>query len=118
VLSILQLGLDDRLQLVWGGDARPTLLDLAIFPDEEFLKVPLDPLKTHETGLALLHPFPDGLGFRAVDVGLAQNREGNTVVELTEGLDVVVVARVLVTELVAGEADDLEVGVVGLEFYR
>ena len=43
-----------------------------------------------------------------IDVCLAQDGEGDAVVYLAEGLDVVVCAGFLGAELIAGEADDCE----------
>lgn len=49
-------------------------------------------------------------------IDLAQHGKRDAVIHLAEGLDLVVGARVLAAELVAGEAEDLEVvGVGGLE---
>lgn len=92
------------------------MLDLAISADEKLLKVPLDPLQAHDAGLLLFHPLPHGLGLVTVHVGLAEDGEGDAVVELAEALDVIVAAGVLAAELVAWETDDLKVRVGGLEF--
>lgn len=88
------------------GGAGPASLDLAIATDEELLKVPLDALEAHDTGLLVLEPGEEGVGRVAVDVGLGHDGEGDTVVELAEALDVVVGTGVLAGELVAGEAED------------
>lgn len=103
----------DRLGL---GSASPTALDLAIFADQELLKVPLDALQAHEAGLLLLHPLPDGLGRLAVDLGLAEDLVGDFVADDAEVLDFFVGAGVLAVELVAGEGEDFEVvGVRGFD---
>lgn len=115
LLLVLQLSLDGRLQLVWRCSACPPLFDLSIFSDEELFKIPLDSLQSHDTWLALFHPLPHRLGFVAVHVRLAQHRKGNAVVQLTEALDVIIAAWVLVAKLVAREADDLKVRVDWLE---
>ena len=69
---------------------------------------------------ALLRAEPDEERVRvvAVDVDLGEHREGDPVVALAEGRDLGLVARLLVAELVAGEAEHGEalggVGVVQL----
>lgn len=117
-LTLLQLLQNRGFQTLRLRRARPPLLDLPILADQKLFKVPLDPLQAHQPGLALLHPLVDGLGVGAVDVGLAEDGEGDAVVGEAEGLDVVVAARVLVPELVAGKADDFEVWVGGFELWR
>lgn len=113
----LELSLDGSLQALGLGGGSPSALDLAILANQEFFKVPLDSLQAHETGLLALHPLEDGLGLVAVDVGFAEDGEGDAVVELAELLDGVIVAGVLGAELVAGEAEEFNVvGVGGLEF--
>lgn len=104
-----------RLDLLRSSGARPAALDLAITADQEFLKVPLDSFQAEETWLAVLHPLPHGLGLVTVHVGLAEHGECDAVVDLAEALNVIVAAWVLAAELVAWEADDLEVGVLGLD---
>jgi hypothetical protein len=115
--SRLQLRLDGALQALGLGGARPPALNLPVLSDQELLEVPLDALQTHDSGLALLHPFVHGLDVVAVDFGLAQHGERDAVVDLAEGLDFVVGAGILAAELVAWEADDFEVGVVWLHLW-
>jgi hypothetical protein len=55
-----------------------------------------------------LEPVVDGVSFVAVDVNLAQYREGYAVVDFAEFLNLIIGAWVLGTELVAGKADDCE----------
>ena len=109
----LELSLNRALDRLWLGGAGPAALDLAVLADEELLKVPLDALQAHEAGLLLLHPLPHGLGAAAVDLCLAEDFVGDFVAEDAEGLDLLVGARVLAAELVAGEGEDFEVGGVG-----
>ena len=109
--------LDGLLQALGLAGRRPPLENLAVLADEELLKVPLDALKAHEARLLRLEELEHGLGVVAVDLSLAEDRERDAVVELAELLDGVVVAGILTTELVAGEADNLKVvGVRGLDF--
>lgn len=118
-LLSLELCLNRSLQSLRLGSASPSPLNLAILANQELLKVPLDSLQAHDTGLLGLHPLEHGFGLVAVDVGFAENRERNTIVELAEFLDGVVGAGVLGAELVAGEAEELDlVGVGGLEFWN
>ena len=58
-----------------------------------------------------------GIGGRgATHIDFPQHGKADTVVELAKLLDLIVAARVLAAELVAGEADDLEVvGVLRLQ---
>ena len=105
----------DRSRL---GGAGPAALDLAVLADEELLKVPLDALQAHEAGLLLLHPLPNGLRAVAVDLGLAEDLVGDLVADDAEVLDLLVGARVLAAELVAGEGEDLEVFVGGSEVWE
>jgi hypothetical protein len=109
----LELGLDGALDALGLGGAGPPSLDLAVLADEELFKVPLDALQAHEARLLLLHPLPHGLGLVAVDLGLAEDFVSDLVAEHAEVLDLLVGARVLAAELVAGEGEDFEVGGVG-----
>jgi len=110
VLQCLENGLLQSLRL---AGASPPLQNLAVLVNKELLKVPLDALETHETGLLLLEPLKQGLGLVTVDISLSEDGEGDAVVELAELLDVIVAAGVLTTELVARDADDLKVVRVG-----
>jgi hypothetical protein len=109
----LELGLNRALDALGLGGAGPAALHLTILADEELLKVPLDALHAQETRLLLLHPLPHGLGLVAIDLGLAEHLVGDLVAEHAEVLDLLVGARVLAAELVAGEGEDFEVGGVG-----
>ena len=105
---LLQFLQDIPLKCVRLRHAAPPALHLSIATHKKLLEIPLDPLHSHEARCLLLHPFPYRLSVVAVDVGLAEDGEGDAVVELAEGLDVVVGAGVLAAELVAGEAEDFE----------
>lgn len=90
------------------------MLDPAVATDEEFLEIPFDPLHAQQPRHLLLHPLVDGFGIVAVDVRFAQDGEGDSVVDLAKLLNGVIGAWILVTELIAGEAEDDEgVGPVG-----
>lgn len=90
-------------------DTGPASLDLSIGSNEEFFKIPLDPFQACDARRLILEPFEDRFGVAAVDVGLSEDREGDTVVEFAKRLDGIVVARVLRVELVAGEAQNRKV---------
>lgn len=105
LLDLLQDGSLERLRLC---GTRPSADDLPFRIDQELLKVPLDPLQAHETRHLLLQPVEHRRSVIAVDVYLAQNRESDAVVDLAEGLDLIVAPGVLAAELVAREAQDGE----------
>ena len=114
LLSLLNF-LDKRvLQRLRLGERRVAGDDLSIGANNELLEVPLDGLDAHDTGHLFLQPSEDGGGVFAVHVELPEDGESDAVVELAEGLDVVVGAGVLAVELVAGEAEDGEVFRVAL----
>lgn len=114
LLPLLQLLQNRPFQTLRLRGARPSNLDFPILSDQKLLKVPLDPLQAHQSGLLFLHPLEHRLRFVAVDVRLAKDREADAVVELAEFLDRVVGARVLAAELVTREAEDGEgIGVLG-----
>lgn len=58
----------------------PPLLNLAIAPNQEFLEIPLNPLHAQQAGDSSLHPFIHGLGVGPINVGFAENGEGDAVV--------------------------------------
>merc|ERR1711939_438332 len=84
---------------------RPTTLP---FADQKLLKVPLDPRQAEQARLLFLQPLPHWVCAVAVDVDLAEDGEGDTVVDAAESLDVVIAARILVAKLVARETDHFE----------
>jgi hypothetical protein len=87
--------------------------NLSIPPDQKLLKVPLDAFQSQQAWLLRLHPLVHRLRIVPIDVRLAQHGEADTVVDLAELQDLVVRARVLAVELVAGEAEQDElVGVL------
>ena len=84
-------------------------LDLTIGVNEELMEVPLDIRACHlgGTDAELAHPSPGGVSIFAVDVGLLNNGESDSVLGL-ELDDVVSRAGLLVVELVARVGDNLE----------
>ena len=89
---------------------------MSVLADQELLEVPLDSLQAQKARLLGLHPLPYWFCLVSVDVRLAQDWECDTVVELAKALNIIVAAWILSTELVAWEADDLEVVVFWLQF--
>ena len=114
LLQLIQDWLLQRLRLRRAG---PSRLDLPIPSDQPLLKVPLNHLHAQQTRLLLLQPLEQRIRLFAIDIGLAHDGEADTVVDLTEALDIVVCTGFLAAELIAGEAEDDEViTVVGLDF--
>lgn len=114
LLGLLDL-LDNRvLQRLRLGERRVAGDDLSIGANNELLEVPLDGLNAHDTGHLFLQPLEDRGGVFAVYVELAKDGESDAVVDLAEGLNLVVGTGVLAVELVAGEAEDGEVFRVAL----
>lgn len=112
----VQGSLDIVLKSLRLGGAGPAILDLAVAADEELFKVPLDALEAHQARLLSLEPLVERAGLVAIDVNLLHDREADAVVDLAKVLDIVVGAGLLVTKLVAGEAeDDKVVGVLLLD---
>lgn len=90
------------------GGRRVTLNDLTILVHQKLFKVPLDTLETQQTGLLVLEVGVDGVGVSTIDIDLLENGEGDAVVELAEGLNLILGTRLLVGKLVAGEAKNHE----------
>ena len=84
-------------------------------PHQELLKIPLHPLQPHHTRLLCLQPLKHRLRLITIHIRLAQYRKRNPVVHLTELLDFVIGSRVLLHELIAGDAYDFEI--VGVCFF-
>jgi len=63
---------------------RPAIHDVAILVDQELFKVPLDPSETQDAGLFVLEPLVNGVSVVPIDVGFLHEREGHSMVELTE----------------------------------
>jgi hypothetical protein len=68
---------------------------------------------TYAWNVSGVYAYLEGGKYAYID--FAQDGECDAVVELAELLDLVIAARVLAAELVAGEAEDHKVGVLSLE---
>ena len=128
--------LNNRLQVLRLLRTSPTIYNLAIASDKELLEIPLYALQSHEARFLGLEPLENGgcvvtvylycdhskhaEGVRwsirgDAYIKFAQHREGDAIVHLAKLLDLFIAVRVLAAELVAGEAEDYEVRVCGLE---
>lgn len=107
-LALLNLRNNKLLKIQWVFGRRPSLDNLALLVDQELLKIPLDSLQVHQSWLLSLHPLPKWIRAIAIDLGLPENREAHAVVQLAELGDLVIAAWLLASELIAREAEDLE----------
>lgn len=107
-LGFLNLMDDILLDILRLAHTTPPLDDLSITTDQELLKIPLNPFQAQQAWLFRLHPFEHWLRLIAIDIGLAQDREGDAIVQLAELLNLVVRAGVLPTKLIAWEANNHE----------
>src|SRR5690606_14257487 len=99
------------LGLVPGGVAGH---HLAVSVHQELGEVPLDgPGAEDPRGLGL-EVLEEGMGVVAVDLELGEEGKTDPVIELAELADFVVAPRVLLAELVAGEAEDTQAPVLVL----
>ena len=78
--------------------------DLAILADEELVEVPLD--VTGERRIFAREYLVERVAVRAVDLDLVEQRESHAVLAGAELLDLLIRARFLGAELVAGETGD------------
>lgn len=114
-LQLLQNRLLQRLGL---SSARPPSLNLAIASHQPLLKVPLHPLHAQQTRLLRLQPLKQRTRLVTIDIRLTHDRERHAIVNLAEGLDIIVGTGLLGAELVAWEPKDLEVvAVLGFEVF-
>lgn len=113
-LSLLDLLLDGLFQSFRLSQTAPASNNLSVGGNEELLKVPLDRLVAHDARHLILQPGENGSGLAAVDIQLAEHGECHAVVELAEGLDIIVGAGILATKLVARESEDGEIIAVAL----
>lgn len=91
-----------------GTGLRSVALDgRSVWPHQELGEVPLDGRSKKAVG-PVFQEREHWVGLRAVDVDLRRERERHPVLDLAKFLDLIVIARLLVGELVAGEADDDE----------
>lgn len=107
--TLIQLRQNNTLQLLRLLRTRPALHNLPIPTNQEFLKIPLNPLQTHQAGLLFLHPLEQRLRIIPIDLRLAHNGKRDAVVDLAERLDVVIGPGLLTAELVTREAEYREV---------
>jgi hypothetical protein len=109
LVALLQLFQDRFLQRLGLRCRCPTVFDLSIFANQELFKIPFDPLQAHDSRLGVLHPLPQRIRIISIDLCLAQDGKGDTVIELTERLDIIVGSWLLPAELVAGKSEDEEI---------
>ena len=107
-LVLLDLRNNKLLKIQWVLGRRPSLDNLSLLVDQKLLKVPLDSLQVHQSWLLSLHPLPKWIRAITIDLGLSEDWEGNSVVQLAELGDLVIAAWLLASELVAWEAEDLK----------
>lgn len=98
-------GLHQILRPGLGGEA---VHHPAFTVNQELGEVPLDGLAAKEPGLLLLEPAIEGVGTDAVDLAFGHQGEADRVVERAEAGDLLGIARLLMAELIAGKAQDLE----------
>src|SRR5690348_12619664 len=91
---------------------------LALAIDQELGEVPLDRFRAHQPGRLALHPVVERARAGTVDLDFLEHREGDVVGQLAEARDLLRVARFLCTELVAGEAEHLEILIGELALQR
>src|SRR6185437_2151559 len=104
----LQRPLDVGLERLRRVVRRVARHDVALAIDEELREVPLDRLGPEETRLRALEKAIDRRRVLAVDVDLREHRKRHVVVRLAERRDLLVVAGLLRTELIAGKAEHFE----------
>src|ERR1019366_6241180 len=97
--QLLDLWLDCRRR----GHRGETLYDISLLVHQELGEVPLDAI-AQQAALFALQELEDRMRVVAIDLDLREQREVHAVIELTEGLDLVVGARLLMAELIAGKA--------------
>ena len=73
--------------------------------DQELGEVPLDRLRAQEAGRVLFERLEQRMGVRAIDLDLGEHRERHIVLVGAEFSDCGLVARLLMAELVAREAE-------------
>src|SRR5690242_662625 len=108
------VALDRFRRVVW----RKALEHLARAIDQELREVPFDGLGSEQAGFCAFQELVDGRRRVAIDVDLAEHRKGHVVIRLAEGRDLLLAARLLRTELVAGKAEHLETLVLVLAIQR
>src|SRR5690348_14070365 len=82
--------------------------DVALAVDQELGEVPLDRFRTQHAGRGVLQVLVERMRIGAIDVDLREQRKGHLVFRRTEGAYFRCIARLLVAELVAWEAQHRE----------
>jgi hypothetical protein len=101
-----QHGLDGGDELFRLIGRRVAAHGAALPVDQELGEIPLDRLRAEKAGRFSLQGPKERMGVLAVDVDLGEHREGHIVIVGAEFPDRALVARLLMAELVAGEAQD------------
>src|ERR1019366_1128405 len=111
--QLLDLWLDGRRRRHRGE----ALHDSSLSVHQELGEVPLDAI-AQQAALFALQELEDWMRVVAIDLDLREQREVHAVIELTEGLDLVIGARLLMAELIAGKAKHLQAAVFVLGVKR
>lgn len=83
-------------------------MNLTLLVNQKLLKVPLDTFEAQQTRLLTFQKFVNWVSFRAVDIDLLHDREGDTIVQLTELTNFFIGAWFLMAELVARETNNFK----------
>src|ERR1022692_912129 len=94
-----------------------TLDDVAFLVHQELREVPLDAIAQQAT-LFALQKLEDRMRVVAVDLDLREQRKVHAVIDLAEGLDLVIGPGLLMAELVARKAEHLQAAVLVLGIKR
>jgi len=90
----------------WGQSGQPPCHHLAVPVDQKLGEVPLDVLQPQQARFLLLEPRIEGVGLLAVDLALGHDGEADRIVEGAEAGYLLCISRLLMAELIAGEAQD------------
>src|ERR1039458_1574519 len=111
--QLLDLWLDGRRRC----HRRETLYDVSLLVHQELGEVPLDAI-AQQAALFALQKLEDRMRVVAVDLDLGEQWEVHSVIDLAERFDLVIGARLLMAELVAGKAEHLQAAVFVLGVKR
>ena len=111
--------LNARFQFCGRGLRRVAFDYVALAIDEELGEVPAN-AAAEEAGLLVFEELVERVGGVAVDVDFAEDGEFDAIVQVTERFDVGVGAGLLMSELIAREAEDFESArvVLGVELLQ